>query len=428
LKTWILSLAISAFSLSSAAEMLPGFRMEKLVSSSGFVSSLAVDHDDRIYYSTTAGGVFRLEGDSSVRVATIDTANEGNAALLGIAFTSPTQLIVHYVLPDLTADAIATVDLESGEQALVETFPCDPPRPCPTEHHGGNLTVTEEGTIFFGIGDYGLNSVAQLPGWFGGRIFRISRLGQEDEAIEEFALGLRNPFDMVWHEERGHLIVADNGPEGGDEIHVVRMGDNLGWPYTVGFEPPFEGAVPPIYTFDETIAPTGVWLVRGPLPMPQGGLLVGSFVTKALYYFPDIDERPLRDPITILSDETPVGIIDVVQDSTGAIFVASGLAVYRLHLPLPGDADGNGQVDSADLAALLSEINDGDGTRTVDAQEGAFRGSWGADVNLDGFIDERDLTLLAKMIPHRRRPARVDGSGTDAVTSPASRGRPASIR
>ncbi|HEY5610058.1 MAG TPA: hypothetical protein VIL97_02525, partial [Thermoanaerobaculia bacterium] len=71
--------------------------------------------------------------------------------------------------------------------------------------------------------------------------------------------------------------------------------------------------------------------------------------------------------------------------------------------PLRGDADGNGRIDAADGEAIAHEILDGDGLRTIDAQEGSFRGSWGSDANMDGVIDARDLVELAKLRRKRSR-------------------------
>jgi glucose/arabinose dehydrogenase len=384
---------------SANAARLPGFRVEKVASAHGFVSSLAISSEGDIYYSNTGGMVYRLSHGLSIEVATIPTANEGNSALLGIAFRGPDELVAHHVLPDLTADIITSVNIRTGVQEMLALFECDNGRPCPSEHHGGNLIVLPDLSVMVGIGDFGGGLVAQMDDSPAGKIYRI----RSSEDIERFALGFRNPFDLAYDIANDRVIMADNGPVGEDEVHIVEAGDNCGWPYTVGTQAPVEGMNAPVYTFSRTIAPTGVLLFEGPSPKPSQGLLVGSFVTRAIYYFPDIDQRPLRDPLVLIENE--VGpVIDIAQDGEGRLFFATGNGVYRLHLPIAGDANGNGRLEESDILTILREINDGDGSLTIDAAGGEYPGSWGCDVNGDGYIDANDVAVLSKIVSPRRRP------------------------
>ena len=381
--------------------MLPGFAVEKLGSTQGFVSSLTVGPDGNLYYSTTSGKIFRFDGSASEKIAEVPSASEGNAALLGIAFRGPDELIAHYVKQDLTADIVASIDLASGGQEVLAEFICDGGRPCSTEHHGGNPMVAPDYSIFVGIGDYGGGSGAQMPDTSAGKIFRI----RSSTDIEMYALGVRNPFDMVFDETTGELLVGDNGAEGRDELNAVAAGENCGWPFDIYDEPPLPDSYDrPIYRWHDTIAPTGMLYVRGPMPMPRHGVIVGSFVTAALYYFPDVTLRPMPDPIVLIADETPA-IIDIAQASDGTIYFATGLGIYRLRLPMRGDANGNGKLDSDDVDAIRAEIDDGGDNRTIFAATGDHAASWGADMNVDGVIDALDLAMVAKVVSPRRRPA-----------------------
>ncbi|MEO8217954.1 MAG: PQQ-dependent sugar dehydrogenase, partial [Acidobacteriota bacterium] len=362
----LMALLMATLTPALRAETLPGFSVRKVAAAKGFLTSIAFDDQDRLFYSSRSGEVFRLDGTTSTRVALVPTANIGNAALLGIAFTKPDEIVAHYVVPDLSADILTSVNLGAGDKAdqkeLVR-FVCDEGRPCPSEHHGGNLIVAPNGDIFFGIGDYGGGLVAQEPESTGGKIFRVSPDGE----AKIFALGLRNPFDMALDPTNGKLLISDNGPVGGDEIDAASSGDNLGWPFTVGTNDPIGGDVPPIYTFPQTVAPTGVFYVKGPKPMAPGGLLVTAFVTKTLYYFPNIHLATIPQPLELVRGETDE-LIDVAQNSRGEIFFASGTGIYQLILPRAGDANGDGFVNDDDLAALAHEIQDSDGERAVNAQ------------------------------------------------------------
>jgi hypothetical protein len=396
---FLLTATLLVSTLSGAT--LPGFRLEKIGSVRGFLTSLAIGPDGHIYYTVTVGNVFRLEGPTGVRVAAVETADEGNAALLGLAFRGGSEVVLHYVSLDRTHQVLEVIDLQTGQQVLKRTMPCAAGDKCDSEHHGGNPIVTPDGMVFVGVGDFNSGSQAQRDDTVGGKILRMDAAGN----VTEFARGFRNPFDMAWDAASGKLIVPDNGARVDDEIHLVGQGDNGGWPYSMGNETPWQGTVEPIYVFPRIIAPTGTQLLRGAPPFADGGLLLGSFVTKTLYYFPDLRLRPVPDPIEIFSGDIG-SIIDVVQTPAGEILVASGFGIYKLIPPRPGDANGDGLIEADDLEAIAREILEGDGDDTLGAHLGRYRTSWGADVNLDGVIDARDLVALAQMRKLRHRPAR----------------------
>lgn len=396
---FLILVLLGASSLTAAP--LPGFRLEKIAAASGFVTSLAVDNQNRLHYSIRTGEIFRLDGTDSVRVAAVETASVGNEALLGIAFRGPGEIVAHYVAPDHTADMISSIDLETGTVTEIQRLVCANGQICSSEHHGGNLIVAPDGSIFVGIGDLGSGPLAQNPESPGGKIWRISRGGE----ASMYALGFRNPFDMVFDSSIGRLILADNGPIAEDEVNHVVEGGNYGWPRTMGNQPVAPGSIGPSYVFNGTVAPTGMTQLREAGMLRGGSLLVATFVTGALYYFPRVHSDSIDGPAVIFAGEVGA-IIDVVQNEAGEIYLASTKNLYRLHPPRPGDANGDGEVNEADFEALSREILDGDDPATIHAQDGAYRGSWGADANRDGTIDAGDLVALAKLQHRRARGAR----------------------
>ncbi len=397
-------LAATLFAGSVHAALLPGFRAQLVGSTAGFASSLAIDSRGTIYYTTTTGNIFRFQDGQSRLVAHVNTVAIGNSGLLGLALRDDNTAVLHYTTPGQVADVISDLDLTTGVETIVHSFICDKDlawRGSPPEHHGGNPYVAADGSIFVGIGDYGGGLIASLPEWNGGKIFRIF----PDGSVQQFARGFRNPFDMAWDDAHQRLIVPDNGVLADDEINIVHLGDSCGWPFTMGNGPTIDGDLAPIYVFPTIVAPTGFIALSGRNSMFQRGYLLGAFVTKALYYIPDIDARPLQDPIAILERE--VGpVIDVAEDSRGEIYIATGSAIYQLIVPLRGDCNGDGRIDVADFGALQQELTDGDSQSMFSAQNGGYRGSWGCDVNGDGLIDTRDMTELLSMISLRGRAVR----------------------
>ena len=390
--------------LSSRAEILPGFVIEKITNAQGFVTSLVEGPDGSLLYSVTTGEIYRLTNGETALVGKVNTASEGNAVLLGIAVLDSQTLVAHYVTPNLTADVVSTVSLTNGEVHELVNFPCDPGgAPCSTEHHGGNPIVAPDGSIYVAIGDYGVGVPAQNLSSPGGKIFRIQR----DGSSRMHSLGYRNVFDFQFDSRTGKLIVGDNGATGQDEVNIVAEGDNCGWPFTMGTQEVLEGTKGPVYTFPNTAAPTGVALLQGTGRLAGRGLLVATFVPRALYYFPSVDQIPFPEPVEILSHET-LPLIDVIETSAGEIVFTDVRAIYRLVFPRPGDADGDGKLSDLDFDALARELVDGDGFSTVRVQEGLYRGSWGADANQDGRVDSSDLIALANLMVRRVRPVRAN--------------------
>jgi len=383
--------------------MLPGFRAELVGATPMFITSIAIDSHDNIYYSLAGGQLQRLGPDGkSTLVATLPTAWEGNAGLLGVALLDDTSAVVHYTTPGRGYHRISRINLATGAERILLDLASDPDVPgreVPTEHHGGNLIVAPDRSVFFGIGDFGGFLPASLPQWIAGKIWRLT----PDGKLQMWALGVRNPFDIAWDPDLQRVIVPDNGPTAGDEVNIVPSGGNCGWPFTFGTQPSFEGDVVPAYVFDDTVAPTGLLRLSGANPLLHHGYLLGAFVTKAIYYFPDFSGRPIP-----LFEQFAGGvIIDVAESRDGTIYFATGNGIWRLHLPPRGDCNGDGEIDSRDLAALSLELADGSSPKpAVDAPAGAYAGSWGCDVNADDIVDGADYVALAKIVGGRPRAVR----------------------
>ena len=160
-------LIFSLFAAAAAGDMLPGFRIETVATMNGFCTSIVTDSHGTLYYTTQAGDVVRLDGVASTAVAHVTTEAVGNSGLLGMALVDDRTAIVHYTTLTESYDVISRIDLESGSETVVHQFTGDvesPGRYTPSEHHGGNPIVTADGTIYVGIGDYGLGWVAAQSG------------------------------------------------------------------------------------------------------------------------------------------------------------------------------------------------------------------------------------------------------------------------
>jgi glucose/arabinose dehydrogenase len=405
----VLLLAVIAAAMPAFASSLPGFELEPIASAAGFPSSLVVDSKGTIWFTTTDGWIQKIEAGQAIKVTALPTQSGGNSGLLGMALVSDSTAVVHYTTWSgefVIDDVIAFVELATGIETPVKSFLANvdfPSQGVSSEHHGGNPIVAPNGDVFVGIGEYGGRLIAQKPEWNGGKIWRVTA----DGVATQWATGMRNPYDLAWDPELGTIVAADNGPNAGDELHVITEGANCGWPHTFGNEPPRQGMVPPDYVFPSTIAPTGLLRLTGANRTLSRGYLLGAFVTQALYYFPSID--PMIEPVAILFDAGEY-LIDVAEGPEGEIYVAMGsfpgiTTIARLHVPSRGDCNGDSFVDSRDYIALLREIGE-EAQEVSHAHEGQYAGSFGCDVNGDGVIDQSDIPALLSMLKGRRRAVR----------------------
>ncbi len=126
------------------------------------------------------------------------------------------------------------------------------------EHHnGGCLQFGPDGFLYVGMGDSAPNHDPQGHGQDltlllgkmlrldvdhtdGERAYAIPSdnpfLGRRDARPEIWAWGLREPWRFSFDSVTGDLWVADLGQERGDELDIVRRGENCGWNVYQGFE------------------------------------------------------------------------------------------------------------------------------------------------------------------------------------------------
>ena len=111
------------------------------------------------------------------------------------------------------------------------------------------LVFDREGMIFLAIGvpippraraGFAQPLDAQNPASLWGKILRITDegkpapgnpfVGRVGYRPEIYALGIRNSMGLAIHPQTGELWETENGPQGGDELNIIRAGKNYGWP------------------------------------------------------------------------------------------------------------------------------------------------------------------------------------------------------
>ena len=117
-----------------------------------------------------------------------------------------------------------SVSLAPAWRTVFDAEPCIPGS---TMHQaGGRMVADGPEHLLVVIGDHGSEDLAQAVDSHLGKLVRIEI---ETGDVETVASGLRNPQGLVRGAD-GILWATDHGPQGGDELNILRPGENYGWP------------------------------------------------------------------------------------------------------------------------------------------------------------------------------------------------------
>lgn len=166
------------------------------------------------------------------------------------------------------------------------------------QHFGSRIAFDTEGHVFFSAGERGERDInPQDLTRDNGKIYRLNLDGsipKDNPFINQvnakpaiWSYGHRNPQGMIYNSTTNEIWVHEHGPQGGDEINIIKKGANYGWPvitYGVNYsgtditdKTEQEGMEQPLYYWIPSIAPSGMALVTSSrYPDLKGSLLVGS--------------------------------------------------------------------------------------------------------------------------------------------------------
>ena len=106
--------------------------------------------------------------------------------------------------------------------------------------YGARLAWDKAGLLYVSLGDRNTPKLAQEPGSHVGKILRIRDdgsvppdnpfVGRAGWKPEIYSYGHRNPLGLWYRESNGELWSTEEGPQGGDELNLIKAGKNYGWP------------------------------------------------------------------------------------------------------------------------------------------------------------------------------------------------------
>jgi len=157
----------------------------------------------------------------------------------------------------------------------------------------GKLMMSVGGAyVYTGLGEY-----SHDPAIHYGKLLRLNADGSapadnpfvasSEYLPEVYSIGHRNQMGLAFHPDTGELWASENGPQGGDEVNIIKPGADYGWP-TVSFsrhyrgdwiagQPGHDAFEAPAVVWWPSIAPGNLTFYTGDkIPRWQGNLFVGS--------------------------------------------------------------------------------------------------------------------------------------------------------
>jgi len=184
-------------------------------------------------------------------------------------------------------------------------------------HFGSRLVFDRAGFLYVTLGDRGEMERAQKPDDHAGSVIRLHDdgrvpadnpfVGRPGWKPEKYTLGNRNQQGAALHPQTGALWTHEHGPQGGDEVNVIRAGVNYGWPVItygvqygigtrIGEGTAKPGMAQPVHYWVPSIAPSGMAFYAGDkFPRWRGDLFVGALKDQMLVRLRLDGERVVRE-------------------------------------------------------------------------------------------------------------------------------------
>lgn len=347
------SLLILAFSvLALPAQAAAPFHLVTVAEDFDFPWALAFLPEGDYLVTEKPGRLLRVtaEGQKTEIKGLPPIVARGQGGLLDIivdpAFAQNRTVYFSYVARGQggTGTQVARARLEGNALENVRVIFAAEPKRRTDLHFGSRLLFGPDGKLYITLGERFYMEEAQDPGNNLGSIIRLNPdgsvpddnpfIGRNGFRPENFTYGNRNVqgialepgTDMIWFHE--------HGPQGGDEVNILKAGANYGWPeitYGINYdgriispETKAPGMEPPVIHWTPSIAPSGMAFYQGDkFPEWQGDIFVGALAGTHLRRL-DVEEGEIVDQEVLLEDlgerirdvrSLPDGFLYILTDS-----------------------------------------------------------------------------------------------------------------
>ena len=297
--TLSLMMVLSIFSLSSVLAQTvqsekQSFRVVTLTQGLQHPWSLAFLPDGRLLITERAGRLRIVQKDFTLDPKPVsglpDIIASGQGGLFDVVlhpqYSKNGWIYFAYSEPGAGGwgTALARGKLVGHQMTNVQVLFSMEPKTRSNHHFGGRIVFDEAGYVYLTLGDRGEMARAQLLGDHAGSIIRLhddGRVPKDNPFVntaeakpEKFTLGNRNVQGVAIHPKTGEVWTHEHGPQGGDEINIIKPARNYGWPIIthgvnygtgtkIGEGTAKAGLEQPLYVWVPSIAPSGMAFYKG---------------------------------------------------------------------------------------------------------------------------------------------------------------------
>ena len=230
-------------------------------------------------------------------IAVLEEQEKVISLLISFPQYSQKNRCVSLVLYKYDLKLAATVSVVRGKQWF-KSSPCVPISA--VQHAAGRIEVIDKKNVYLTTGDLGFPKIGdrKARGTLGS-IYKVS-----SSAFERVSQGHRNPqgVQLIGKD----LYISEHGPRGGDEINLIDLGKDYGWPFVTYGQPygsgdyvrpsktgTHEGFIKPLYYWVPSVAPTELILLPDDPRWGSwsGQLVMGTLRENALIFLQLMSKR-----------------------------------------------------------------------------------------------------------------------------------------
>jgi hypothetical protein len=259
-------------------------------------------------------------------IAVLEEQEKVISLLISFPQYSQKNRCVSLVLYKYDLKLVPTVSVIRGKQWF-KSSPCVPISA--VQHAAGRIEVIDKKNVYLTTGDLGFPKIGdrKARGTLGS-IYKVS-----SSAFERVSQGHRNPqgVQLIGKD----LYISEHGPRGGDEINLVEVGKDYGWPFVTYGQPygsgdyvrpsktgTHEGFIKPLYYWVPSVAPTELILLPDDPRWGSwsGQLVMGTLRENALIFLQLMSKREVGQVANVNVGER---IRDLEVGSDGSIIATT---------------------------------------------------------------------------------------------------------
>lgn len=258
---------------------------------------------------------------------------------------------------DFSLEEESLTQLSDWEQ-IFQASPCiypeenvEYPTPFPGHMASGKIVEYDENTLLVSVGNFSDDPELynSLPTDSTSSFGKFLLIDKESGESEIFAIGSRNSQGLMI-DDAGTVWATEHGPYGGDELNIIRDGNNYGWPevtYGVNYgnrewphtpeQGRHRGYTKPVHVWLPSIAPTDIVEINHDrFPLWDGDYIVGSLRNQSLHRLRLTNEKQVLYDEAIDIDERirslsilPDGKLVILNDWGSLILVDEGGPIFE---------------------------------------------------------------------------------------------------